>query len=174
MLPSKLKGLKGDIAGSLKLNNNSLKATNISRPKLTNLNTNQINEISEPFYHTIDALATNKPPSKNLSNLGRNCVSLENIGAATQLYRNEINLYGNNLLQNYAMQWEQLSAGYIYPPYIYSYPYGYYGYPIYQPPMNNVYYGPGNGNGNDSRTNSKQSLRTNSTDDFRKYRDVAL
>lgn len=166
-MPSKLKGFKDDMKIPSKLNNNSLRITNISRPKITNLNNDQVNEISEPFYQTIDSLSEVKSP-KTQFNLGRNCVSLENLGYGTTVCRDDLNLYGNNLLQNYALQWQQLSNGYNYQPYMYPY-YNPYGYSMYQPPVNNMYYIQGN-----NQSNSVQSLRTNSTDDFKKYRDVAL
>uniref|UniRef100_A0A336N263 CSON009065 protein n=1 Tax=Culicoides sonorensis TaxID=179676 RepID=A0A336N263_CULSO len=139
------------------------------KSRLTNLINSQSDQQQEPLYHTIESC------SKDLrKDLGRNCVSLENLNNTkiNTFYRNDHKLYGINLLQNYAIQqWPP-------PP-----NYGQYGiYPPVQPlfyyyPMNqylNQYPGCQGYFNSYISANSRQSVGTNSTDDFRKYRDVAL
>lgn len=111
--------------------------------------------------------------NKNYKSLGRNCVSLENLNGVTTIKNDLGNLShcGNNLLQA-CHQW---------PPIIAYHP-GYAGYPLQYPYFQQIPIGYGFPNTiNNNRTypymnssnNSRQSLGTES-DDYRKYRDVAL
>uniref|UniRef100_A0A182MZF4 Uncharacterized protein n=1 Tax=Anopheles dirus TaxID=7168 RepID=A0A182MZF4_9DIPT len=165
----------------------------------------------DPIYYTIES-------TKNSKILGRNCVSLENLGNITfsesplPVKKHDLpyHRYGHNLLKNYAMNpWNVLAynpAYSPYPPAYYHYhlmnPYHLYqlqhhgnyggaGSPIPPPggyfaghPGGPASYGKthsqltsyGYGNNlylNGPGTDSRQSLG-NESDDFRKYRDVAL
>lgn len=101
------------------------------------------------------------------SKLGRNCVSLQNLDEIT--FKNDLSSYGNNLLQNYnhrrmhhPQQYLPIHTGY-HPVHNY-FPY-WYPFSGYAPNVNQF-------NPYVSRV-SKQSLG-NESDDYRKYRDVAL
>uniref|UniRef100_A0A182SXK0 Uncharacterized protein n=1 Tax=Anopheles maculatus TaxID=74869 RepID=A0A182SXK0_9DIPT len=107
--------------------------------------TNGDGPANDPIYYTIESTKNNKI-------LGRNCVSLENLGNITfsesplPVKKHDLPYYryGHNLLKNYAMNpWNLASYGY----------------------GNNLYL--------NGATDSRQSLG-NESDDFRKYRDVAL
>lgn len=166
---------------------------------------------TDPIYHTIE-------PANSKKALGRNCVSLENLGMLTTTYKNDLNGYGG---QEYDMRWnkpvfpnQQNNPNPYYPyqyyqqqqqylqqyynqfqfqnamqmPYFQQPPYGsHISIPIdcnfnqmnhlnqltqYQ--LNNnqtAYFNQNPFHGNNA--NSRQSLG-NISDDFRKYRDVAL
>lgn len=142
----------------------------------------------DPIYHTI---SSNKSTLKSMS---RNCISLENLRTLT--IKNDLNSYGNNLLQNY--QSGHPSGYYILPSFPPT-PSGYHHYlshknphyyyppmPTHYPPTNAYYhqsyrmpytnyagYPSSNPYLNQSNTNSRQSVG-NESDDYRKYRDVAL
>jgi len=157
---SKGKSTKND-GDQSKLNNN-ISDNNL---KITNM-LNTVNA-DEPFYHTIEPMY-NGSSEKDPKGLSRNCVSLENLNNISRLYRNDL-MYGNNLLQNYAMHWQQVPYGY---PNTHPYAaYYYYGFP---PTFAPAGYFAGYQDLRTNQVNSRQSLGTNSTDDFRKYRDVAL
>jgi hypothetical protein len=153
-----------------------------------NLNNNHklsASVLSDPIYQTIEA-------SKNSKILGRNCVSLENLGAivttdAKDMDNRDIR-YGPNLLRNHVFNpWNMFP----YPPQFgmyqhnfLQYPVNYFNYPMpMQQPGSNYFisypqYTPNNSSFNysaylNSGANSRQSLG-NESDDFRKYRDVAL
>lgn len=133
---------------------------------------NDIEHITDPIYQTISS-------EKSLKSLGRNCISLENLEHITTT-KHDVNSYKNNLLQNY-------NALFM----LQGYPIGYQQFPIqyinyHHPHYHNInrstQYLPFSGHGgytnpnpynNRSNTNSKQSLG-NDSDDYRKYRDVAL
>lgn len=125
----------------------------------------------DPIYCTIDSNKSTK--------LARNCVSLENLEDITKL-KNDLS-YGNNLLQNYHF-WPMMGgfgpAQLQQPPHyqFLRFPFAYYHH------QHNPLVGCGGvGYGgfthpyaNRSNTNSKQSVGTSESDDYRKYRDVAL
>lgn len=122
----------------------------------------------EPYYHTIDSLSKDSP-AKNLS---RNCISLDNLNSSiNNFFRNDFNLYGNNLLQNHTVQWPGHYRHFAYvppPPPQYFYYYSPYTHThVHQHPAGGFFNPYVN-------SNSRQSVGTSSTDDFRKYRDVAL
>lgn len=106
----------------------------------------------EQMYHTME------PPFKK--SLGRNCVSLENLG----VFITEDAFSGN--FPGYAPQP-------VYPAYFYyNNPYHQQQQPMYMSGYHNSYLGNQNNayyHNSSSIGNSKQSI-----DDFRKYRDVAL
>lgn len=52
---------------------------------------------TDPIYHTIE-------PAKSKKALGRNCVSLENLGMLTTTYKNDLNGYAG---QEYDMRWNK-------------------------------------------------------------------
>lgn len=104
----------------------------------------------EQIYHTME------PPFKK--SLGRNCVSLENLG----VFITEDAFSGN---------FPGYPAQPVYPAYYYyNNPY-HQPHPVYMGYPNNYLANQNNGyfNNSSSLGNSKQSI-----DDFRKYRDVAL
>ena len=143
---------------------------------------------SDPIYHTIEA-------AKNSKILGRNCVSLENLGAICTTDLKDVNnkdiRYGPNLLRNHVFNpWNVFPynpAFGMYQPNFLQYPVNYFNYPMqnngHHPPNSNYFisyphYTPNNASFNysaylNSGANSRQSLG-NESDDFRKYRDVAL
>lgn len=117
----------------------------------------------DPIYYTISS-------DKGSKQLTRNCVSMENLNGLSGLNGHDMSIYGKNIIENYNTQGWPLLPGF--PP---SYQYipalhfcnhqsQFNGYGGYTNP--NPYSGRSN-------TNSKQSLGTES-DDYRKYRDVAL
>lgn len=165
-------------------NNNNSSSTKIDEKHSIN---------GDPIYHTIS--------SEKGKSLARNCISLENLRTLT--IKNDLNSYGNNLLQNYHSG--QMASGYYILP---SFPpppptTGYHHYFSHKPAQ--YMYGPpipsamashphqqqyfqqnyrmpftnhgGYANPNPyltlSNTNSRQSIG-NESDDYRKYRDVAL
>lgn len=191
-----------DVAGKISKDNNSV----------VDMNTDPTATSNDPIYHTIESTKNNKI-------LGRNCVSLENLGNITlsesplPYKKNDFAQYryGNNLLKNYALNpWNVIAynpAYSAYPPAYMHYqmhPYlyqmhhnnfppaaaGYFASPAqqmhhphhqhhpgglggnYSTNQSTISYGYNNGYLN-SANNSRQSLG-NESDDFRKYRDVAL
>lgn len=150
-------------------NHNTISPTStINSRKLGNKSkvSNIINSTNteEPYYHTIDSYS--KDPAKSLA---RNCVSLENLNTPINtFYRNDLNLYGNNLLQNYGMQWPGHYRQFAYPPPQYFYYFSPYQHTHVHQHPSGAYFNPY------VSSNSRQSVGTSSTDDFRKYRDVAL
>lgn len=141
----------------------------------------------DPIYQTISS-------EKGAKSLRRNCISLENLRTLT--IKNDLNSYGNNLLQNQIGQPQSqffILPAFPPPPLNYHVPYFnpkpqlVYGPP--PPPMHMIaqhlkanhrtpfanYGGYANPNpySNLSNTNSRQSIG-NESDDYRKYRDVAL
>ncbi|XP_065081306.1 uncharacterized protein Rcd6 [Ochlerotatus camptorhynchus] len=187
-----------DITGRISKDNNSV----------IDMNTDPTSAPNDPIYHTIESTKNNKI-------LGRNCVSLENLGNITlsesplPYKKNDFaqHRYGNNLLKNYALNpWNVIAynpAYSAYPPAYMHYqmhPYlyqmhhnnfppaaaGYFASPHqqmhhhhpgglggnYSTNQSTISYGYNNGYLN-SANNSRQSLG-NESDDFRKYRDVAL
>lgn len=124
--------------------------------QFTNKNNNSVSEeiINDPIYYEIE-------PYKN-TKLGRNCVSLENLSGGVNAIKNDLTCYGNNLLQNYNPQWVQQPAYQQFPPQYFNYQQHHQGFGY---SYNNPYISRSN--------NSKQSLG-NESDDYRKYRDVAL
>lgn len=139
---------KKDKADSISLNSYDMRLrNNLAKPKSTKAMSHRGSK--EQIYHTME------PPFKK--SLGRNCVSLENLG----VFVTEDAFSGN--FPGYPVQP-------MYPAYFY------YNNPYHQQPM---YMGHQNGylanqsgayfNNSSSIGNSKQSI-----DDFRKYRDVAL
>ncbi|XP_053697330.1 uncharacterized protein LOC128744379 [Sabethes cyaneus] len=205
-----------------KLNDGTSKDNKPSKDtnSVVDMNTDPTVTINDPIYYTIESTKNNKI-------LGRNCVSLENLGNITlsesPLPYKKNDRYGNNLLKNYTLNpWNVIA----YNPAYSAYPpaYFHYGamhpYQIYQmhhnnfPPPNSVgggyfnagghqpihphnhHYNPHHHHAGDPRAaygganhstlsygynnaylnsanNSRQSLG-NESDDFRKYRDVAL
>ncbi|XP_052868323.1 uncharacterized protein LOC128274238 [Anopheles cruzii] len=177
-----------------------------------------VSAVNDPIYYTIESTKNNKI-------LGRNCVSLENLGNITfsesplPVKKHDLpyHRYGPNLLKNYAMNpWNVLAynpAYSAYPPAYYHYhmmnPYHLYqihqqhggNYPAVNGPVPTggyfsaaghphpamhggaggygkthshlSSYGYGNNLYLNGATDSRQSLG-NESDDFRKYRDVAL
>lgn len=142
----------------------------------------------DPIYHTISS------EKGTLKALGRNCISLENLRTLT--IKNDLNNYGNNLLQNKdpACGGQSSSGYYILPSFPPPPPTNYHHYfshkvppymfaaPVHHAPMLPQYFQPnyrfgGYANPNPyinlSNTNSRQSVG-NESDDYRKYRDVAL
>lgn len=156
----------------------------------------------DPIYQTIS--------SEKGAKLGRNCISLENLRTLT--IKNDLNSYGNNLLQNHGHSpyyvlpaFPPPPAGYnithyfSHKPHAAHYMFGpspYHPPPMAQPPpqphmtptpqqsayFNHNYrmpftnyggYANPNPYSNLSNTNSRQSIG-NESDDYRKYRDVAL
>ncbi|XP_021701183.1 uncharacterized protein LOC5571683 [Aedes aegypti] len=177
------------------------------------MNTDPTAAANDPIYHTIESTK----PSKIL---GRNCVSLENLGNITlsesplPYKKNDFAQYryGNNLLKNYALNpWNVIAynpAYSAYPPaymHYHMHPYlyqmhhnnfppataaGYFASPHHHHQMHPQQHHPGGLGGHysanqstisygynngylNSANNSRQSLG-NESDDFRKYRDVAL
>lgn len=150
-------------------------------------------QAGDPIYHTISS------EKGSLKALGRNCISLENLRTLT--IKNDLNNYGNNLLQNNepAFGGRSSSSGYYIlpsfppptnyhpyfshkvPPYMFAAPVQHapmppqYFQPNYRMPPFTNYGGYANPNPymNLSNTNSRQSIG-NESDDYRKYRDVAL
>lgn len=157
----------------------------------------------DPIYQTIS--------SEKGAKLGRNCISLENLRTLT--IKNDLNSYGNNLLQNHGGQpsspyymlpafpppptgynvthyfsHKPHPAHYMFgppppfamqpPPHMMPHPpppqQSSYFHQNYRMPFTN-YGGYANPNpySNLSNTNSRQSIG-NESDDYRKYRDVAL
>lgn len=123
----------------------------------------KLDKNSDPIYYTISMDGKG-------SKLGRNCVSLQNLDALTFNKNDLTSSYGNNLLQNYnahrmyhpPQQYLPVHTGY-HPVHNY-FPY-WYPFSGYAPGANQF-------NPYISRQ-SKQSLG-NESDDYRKYRDVAL
>lgn len=120
----------------------------------------KLDKNSDPIYYTISLDGKG-------AKLGRNCVSLQNLDELT--LKNDLSSYGNNLLQNYnarrmyhPQQYLPVHTGY-HPVHNY-FPY-WYPFSGYAPGVNQF-------NPYVSRV-SKQSLG-NESDDYRKYRDVAL
>lgn len=120
----------------------------------------KLDKNADPIYYTISM-------DEKSSKLGRNCVSLQNLDEIT--FKNDLSSYGNNLLQNYnhrrmhhPQQYLPIHTGY-HPVHNY-FPY-WYPFSGYAPNVNQF-------NPYVSRV-SKQSLG-NESDDYRKYRDVAL
>lgn len=172
--------------------NNRKSAIPLNQSKRNNSNYNDDPEKrsiagGDPIYQTI---SSEKSGAKSLR---RNCISLENLRTLT--IKNDLNSYGNNLLQNQIGQPQ--SQFYILPafppsplnyhvPYFNPKPQLVYGPPPprhmmaqhlkanHRTPFAN-YGGYANPNPyfNLSNTNSRQSIG-NDSDDYRKYRDVAL
>lgn len=150
----------------------------------------------DPIYQTIS--------SEKGAKLGRNCISLENLRTLT--IKNDLNSYGNNLLQNHHGQqspyyvlpaFPPTPAGYNVPHYFSHKPHPGYVFgpsppfpmqppPHMMPPQSSYFhqnyrmpftnyggYTNPNPYSNLSNTNSRQSIG-NDSDDYRKYRDVAL
>lgn len=156
----------------------------------------------DPIYQTIS--------SEKGAKLGRNCISLENLRTLT--IKNDLNSYGNNLLQNHGQPsspyyvlpaFPPAPTGYSVPHYFKQpaphYMFGPTPYPMQPPPpqthMGHMMHPPPqssyfhqnyrmpftnyggytnpNPYSNLSNTNSRQSIG-NESDDYRKYRDVAL
>lgn len=140
-----------------------------NKSKVSNVINKKATKAEEPLYHTILDAHHSKETAKSLT---RNCVSLENLTAPanTAFFRDDLNMYGNNLLQNYGMQWHPGHfRPFAYPPpqyYFYFSPYSQ--QHVHQHPSGGPYFNPY------VSSNSRQSIGTSSTDDFRKYRDVAL
>lgn len=174
-----------------------------SIPSVQNKNFTSHNEeekhsiAGDPIYQTIS--------SEKGAKLGRNCISLENLRTLT--IKNDLNSYGNNLLQNHGQPsspyymlpaFPPPPAGYnvahyfshkphpgqhymfgptppfpMQPPHMMP-PQSSYFHQNYRMPFTN-YGGYTNPNpySNLSNTNSRQSIG-NESDDYRKYRDVAL
>lgn len=173
-----------------------------SIPSVQNKNFNGHNDeekhsiAGDPIYQTIS--------SEKGAKLGRNCISLENLRTLT--IKNDLNSYGNNLLQNHGQPsspyymlpaFPPPPAGYnvthyfshkphpahymfgpppfpMQPPQMMSPQQSSYFHQNYRMPFTN-YGGYTNPNpySNLSNTNSRQSIG-NESDDYRKYRDVAL
>ncbi|CAD7076806.1 unnamed protein product [Hermetia illucens] len=155
------------------LNNNIENLKNVNektKPPLQDVTSMKVAP-DDPIYCTIDSNKSTK--------LARNCVSLENLEDITKL-KNDLS-YGNNLLQNYHF-WPMMGgfgpAQLQQPPHyqFLRFPFAYYHH------QHNPLVGCGGvGYGgfthpyaNRSNTNSKQSVGTSESDDYRKYRDVAL
>lgn len=193
------------------INSNNVRESNrkTSIPTVQNKNFNSHNEeekhsiAGDPIYQTIS--------SEKGAKLGRNCISLENLRTLT--IKNDLNSYGNNLLQNHGGQptapyyvlpaFPPTPTGYNIPHYFNHKPHhpAHYlfgpPFPMQQPPPHMMqppppppqasyfhqnyrmpftnYGGYANPNpySNLSNTNSRQSIG-NESDDYRKYRDVAL
>ncbi|XP_055319857.1 uncharacterized protein LOC129577223 isoform X3 [Sitodiplosis mosellana] len=191
-------------------NPNNVRESNrkTSIPTVQNKNFNSHNEeekhsiAGDPIYQTIS--------SEKGAKLGRNCISLENLRTLT--IKNDLNSYGNNLLQNHGQPsspyyvlpaFPPTPTGYNVPHYFNPKPHHpaaahyMFGPPFpmqppphmmappppppqayfhqnYRMPFTN-YGGYANPNpySNLSNTNSRQSIG-NDSDDYRKYRDVAL
>ncbi|KAG4074062.1 hypothetical protein HA402_014267 [Bradysia odoriphaga] len=133
-------------------------------PNSRQYSSSKLDKTSDPIYYSISM-------DEKCSKLGRNCVSLQNLDELT--FKNDLSSYGNNLLQNY-------NAHRMYPPQQQQYlPPIHTGYH----PVHNYFpywypfsgYAPVNVNQYNPYVNrmSKQSLG-NESDDYRKYRDVAL
>lgn len=192
-------------------NHNSISSNNTKLERKTSIPTAQNKHLNEDEKHSMagDPIYQTISSEKGAKSLGRNCISLENLRTLT--IKNDLNSYGNNLLQNHN---GQSSAFYIlptFPPppngyhpsphhYFSHKPQFVYGPPPfamqpqllpppppphqqphlpyfhqnYQRPFTN-YGGYTNPNpySNLSNTNSRQSVG-NESDDYRKYRDVAL
>lgn len=171
--------------------NNHSKLGETKKLSLSKSNVNDDEKYSmngDPIYHTISS------DKSTLKSMSRNCISLENLRTLT--IKNDLNAYGNNLLQNYqsghpsgyyilpsfpppptgAYNHQYLSHKYYYAPMPTHYPpsHAYFQQQNYRMPYSN-YGGYPNPNPylNQSNTNSRQSIG-NESDDFRKYRDVAL
>lgn len=194
-------------------NQNNVRDSNrkTSIPTVQNKNFHSHNEeekhsiAGDPIYQTIS--------SEKGAKLGRNCISLENLRTLT--IKNDLNSYGNNLLQNHGQPsspfyvlpaFPPTPAGYnvshyfnpkphhpAAPHYMFGPPFPMHSQPPphmmappppppqssyfhqnYRMPFTN-YGGYANPNpySNLSNTNSRQSIG-NDSDDYRKYRDVAL
>lgn len=155
--------------GSSQLISNEHKtAVPISNKKNKKVKSGEDLVISDPIYYTIDSYKN--PPKQQL---GRNCVSLENLNGIDSI-KNDLTVYGNNLLQNYphsAYQWPPFIT---YHPNIQSYPVQYYHHqrqPQQQQRQQHIAHFNGFNPYMNSSNNSRQSLES---DDYRKYRDVAL
>lgn len=149
-------------------------------------------QAGDPIYHTISS------EKGTVKALGRNCISLENLRTLT--IKNDLNNYGNNLLQNTdPVCGGPPSSGYYilpsFPPptnyhqyFSHKVPQYMFAPPVHHAPMPPQYFqqnyrmapftnygGYVNPNPymNLSNTNSRQSIG-NESDDYRKYRDVAL
>lgn len=135
--------------------------TNNFTPKGRQYSNSQLDKTSDPIYYTISM-------DEKSSKLGRNCVSLQNLDELT--VKNDLSSYGNNLLQNYNARRMYHPQQYLpvhnagYHPVHNYFPY-WYPFSGYAPGVNQF-------NPYVSRV-SKQSLG-NESDDYRKYRDVAL
>lgn len=188
----------------------SNRKTSIPTVQNKNFNSQHIEEekhsiAGDPIYQTIS--------SEKGAKLGRNCISLENLRTLT--IKNDLNSYGNNLLQNHGQPsspyyvlpaFPPQPTGYNVPHYFNNKPHHpahyMFGPPFpmqppphmmppppqphphphqatyfhhnYRMPFTN-YGGYANPNpySNLSNTNSRQSIG-NESDDYRKYRDVAL
>lgn len=185
--------------------NNSNRKTSIPTVQNKNFHSGHMDEekhsiAGDPIYQTIS--------SEKGAKLGRNCISLENLRTLT--IKNDLNSYGNNLLQNHGMPHYVLPAfpppapgGYNITHYFSQKPHAtahymfgpspYHPPPMVQPPpmiptpQQSAYfhqnyrmpftnyggYAHPNPYSNLSNTNSRQSIG-NESDDYRKYRDVAL
>lgn len=142
--------------------------TNNFTPTTRQYSSSKLDKISDPIYYTISMDGNGKS-----SKLGRNCVSLQNLDELA-FNKNDLSSYGNNLLQNYnarrmyhpqqQQQQQYLPVHTGYHPVHNYFPY-WYPFSGYAPGINQF-------NPYISRQ-SKQSLG-NESDDYRKYRDVAL
>ncbi|XP_053966188.1 uncharacterized protein LOC128868300 isoform X1 [Anastrepha ludens] len=160
-----------------------------------------IGSVNDPIYCSIEPKQQTPPQQRQRSpekssqpttKLARNCISLENLDGIAKV-QNELAAYGNNLLQNYTQQQQYYLAmlsGYLNPVHgtgVYRRPSsgsavgGFSGTVLAQPvprrnPQPLQYYG-GYDYANYTNpyitANSKLSLG-NESDDYRKYRDVAL
>ncbi|XP_055596305.1 uncharacterized protein LOC129746593 [Uranotaenia lowii] len=194
-----------------KLNNKFTDGDKKDNSSVIEMNTDPTSATNDPIYYTIESTKPNKI-------LGRNCVSLENLGNITlsesplPYKKNDFAQYryGNNLLKNYTLNpWNVIAynpAYSAYPPsyfhYHHMHPYqiyqmyhnnfppaagagagpggGYFGSPHHPHHHHHHNHHPAGGYGYgyntgylNSANNSRQSLGAES-DDFRKYRDVAL
>lgn len=138
-------------------------AMNNFPPNNRHCSNSKLDKASDPIYYTISM-------DEKSSKLGRNCVSLQNLDALT--FKNDLSAYGNNLLQNYnahrmypPQQYVPVHSGYhpVHNYFPYWYPFSGYAPPPPGANQFNPYIG----------RMSKQSLG-NESDDYRKYRDVAL
>lgn len=170
-----------------------------SRQNTLTKNTNKYDDekqsqAGDPIYQTISS------EKGAVKALGRNCISLENLRTLT--IKNDLNNYGNNLLQNNDPNCggPPSSGYYILPTFPPPPPTSYHHYfshkvppymfgpTVHHAPMPQQYFQPnyrmgpfqnygGYANPNPymnlSNTNSRQSIG-NESDDYRKYRDVAL
>jgi hypothetical protein len=160
--------------------------THVTSTDETDHKNNTKNKLNnDHIYNTIRS-------NKSTKSLGRNCVSLENLCAITRTFKNDLNQYNSNLMHHNngkfipapdSWGYNPGGVGYAVPmaaaaPYHYyyqQYPIQFYNYPM--PPFDGYNFYNVNYNNpyinTSSNNNSRQSLG-NASDDFRKYRDVAL
>lgn len=195
--PSDLDQTDSSASHSFNNHQNKSEAKRSSRQNTLTKNNNKNDDerqslAGDPIYHTISS------EKGTVKALGRNCISLENLRTLT--IKNDLNNYGNNLLQNNdsSCGGPPSSGYYILPSFPPPPPTSYHHYfshkvppymfapPVHHAPMPQQYFQPnyrmapftnygGYANPNPylSNTNSRQSIG-NESDDYRKYRDVAL